>query len=170
MELESKVLSKQIQQYLYNSEGQGRTLGTAESCTGGKIAETIMSVPGSSNYYKGSIISYTDEVKTRLLKVSPALLEEKTAVSKEVAIEMVKGACEALNVDYAIAATGIAGPGGAMPGIPVGTIWLAYGSKDEVRTFKLEEDNGRDLNIAEATQKALHLFLDFFKEQIEVDE
>ena len=110
MELESKILSKEIQHYLYVSDGKARTIGTAESCTGGKVAETIMSVPGSSNYYKGSIICYSNEVKENLLKVNSSLIEEKTAVSEEVAIEMVKGACDDLNLYYAIATTGIASP------------------------------------------------------------
>ena len=161
MSLESKVVSKEIQQILYD---HGKTLGTAESCTGGRIAESIISVPGASNYFKGGIISYTDEIKERILKVSHEVLEEKTAVSEEVAIEMVKGACDALAVDYAIAATGVAGPGGGTPQNPVGTIWLAYGNRETVKTFKLEEDNGRDMNLIIATNKALKLFLEFLGE------
>lgn len=161
MSLESKVLSKEIQQILYD---YGKTLGTAESCTGGRIAEAIIAVPGASNYFKGGIISYTDEIKEKVLKVSRETLQEKTAVSEEVAIQMVQGACEALNVDYAIAATGVAGPGGGTAQNPVGTIWLAYGNRDDVRTFKLEEDNGRDMNLIIATNKALKLFLEYLKE------
>lgn len=160
MELESKVLSREIQQNLYDN---GKTLGTAESCTGGRIAEAVIAVPGASNYFKGGIVSYTNEIKEKLLHVDHQTLEDKTAVCEEVAIQMVKGACDALNVDYAISATGIAGPGGATPGIPVGTIWLAYGSKDDIETFKLEEDFGRDINLAIATNKALRLFLDYYK-------
>ena len=76
-----------------------------------------------------------------------------------------KGACETLNVDYAISATGIAGPGGGTEEIPVGTIWLGYGSKDNVQTFKLEEDFGRDINLSIATNKALRLFLDFVQSE-----
>ena len=83
---------------------------------------------------------------------------------------MVKGACKALNVTHAIVTTGIAGPAGALPNAPVGTIWIAYGTTDNIRTFKIEEDNGRDLNITAATQKALQLFLDFLKEETMVDE
>ena len=141
------------------------TVGTAESCTGGRIAEAIIAVPGASEYFKGGIVSYTNEVKENLLHVSHQTLEEQTAVSEEVAKQMVKGACEALNVDYAIAATGIAGPTGGTPDIPVGTIWLACGSKDDVRTMKLEEDFGRDINLAIATNQALRMFLDYLKEK-----
>ena len=158
MELENRILSREISRLLYE---KGKSVGTAESCTGGRIAEAIISTPGASNYFKGSIVSYADEIKEKLLHVSHETLEAKTAVSEEVAIQMVQGACEALNVDYAIAATGIAGPGGGTPEIPVGTIWLAYGGGNDIRTYKLTEDEGRDINLAIATRKALKLFLEY---------
>ncbi|MGN1254756.1 MAG: CinA family protein [Prevotella sp.] len=162
MELETKVLSHQIQEALYNNN---ETLGTAESCTGGRIAEAIIAVPGASQYFKGGIVSYTNEIKEKLLNVSHEVLEEQTAVCEEVAKEMVIGACNTLGVDYAISATGVAGPTGGTPEIPVGTIWLGYGSKDDVRTFKLTEDFGRGINLAIATNKALHLFIDYINEK-----
>lgn len=162
MDLESKILSRELLQALYDN---GKTLGTAESCTGGRIAQTIIAAPGASNYFKGGIVSYTNEVKENLLKVDHATLEEFTAVSEPVAKQMVIGACRALNCDYAIAATGVAGPGGGTPQIPVGTIWIAYGSEDDVRTLKLTEDEGRDVNIATATCTALRLFLEYYKEK-----
>lgn len=162
MELETKVLSHLIQEALYNNN---ETLGTAESCTGGRIAEAIIAVPGASQYFKGGIVSYTNEIKEKLLNVSHEVLEEQTAVCEEVAKEMVIGACNTLNVDYAISATGIAGPTGGTPEIPVGTIWLGYGSKDDARTFKLTEDFGRDINLAIATNKVLHLFIDYINEK-----
>lgn len=158
MEFETKVLSRQIQEALYN---YNEILGTAESCTGGRIAEAIISVPGASQYFKGGIVSYTNEVKENLLHVSAQVLAEQTAVCEEVAREMVIGACDALNCDYAISATGVAGPGGGTAEIPVGTIWLGYGAKDDVRTFKLTEDFGRDINLEIATNKALRLFLEY---------
>ena len=160
MELETKVLSKELQQYLYDNS---LTIGTAESCTGGRIAEAIIAVPGASEYFKGGIVSYTNEVKENLLHVSHEVLEEKTAVCEEVAQQMVAGACETLHVDYAIAATGIAGPTGGTPEIPVGTIWLACGSKDDIRTMKLGKDFGRDINLAIATNQSLRMFLDYIK-------
>ena len=83
MELESKVLSKQIQEYLYNYDGTQRSLGTAESCTGGRVAETIMSVPGSSNYYKGSVIAYSNEVKENILGVDVNSLKKKQPLAKK---------------------------------------------------------------------------------------
>lgn len=161
MEFETKILSKSIQELLYNSE---KTMGTAESCTGGRIGEAIIAVPGASNYFKGGIISYTNEVKERLLGVSHQVLEEQTAVCEEVARQMAEGAIKALNVDFAISATGVAGPTGGTAEIPVGTIWLGYGSKDEVRTYKLSEDFGRDINLSVATKTALKLMLEFLQE------
>lgn len=162
MDFESKIISREISQMLWEVE---KTVGTAESCTGGRIAEAIISVPGASKYFKGGIISYVDEVKENLLCVSPDLLLEKTAVCEEVAIEMVKGACKALKTDFAIAATGIAGPTGGTKEIPVGTIWLACGSLDRQVTLKVQEDHGRDINLAIATNKAIQMFLDFLKEE-----
>ena len=161
MDFESKIISRQIGDILYDS---GLTIGTAESCTGGRISEAIIAIPGSSDYYKGGIVAYTDEVKVKLLGVSSEVLEEQTAVSEEVAREMVLGTLNAISVDFAIASTGYAGPGGGTKEAPVGTIWLAYGNREEVRTFKLTEDFGRDINLAIATNKAIRLMLDFLKD------
>ena len=163
MDLESKIISRELLQALYDD---GKTLGTAESCTGGRIAQTIIAVPGSSNYFKGGIVSYTNEVKENLLGVDHNLLEEKTAVCEEVAKEMVKGAIKALNVDFAIASTGTAGPGGGTAAIPVGTIWLACGNAENIVTMKLTEDYGRDINLAIATSKALQMFIGYLKENM----
>ena len=162
MDFEAKIISREVSEILWETE---KTVGTAESCTGGRIAEAIISVPGASKYFKGGIISYVNEIKERLLNVDSQVLEEKTAVCEEVAIQMVKGACKALNTDYAISATGIAGPSGGTKDIPVGTIWLACGSLDRVVTLKVEEDHGRDINLAIATNKAMELFLNFLKEE-----
>ena len=158
MEFEKKILSREIQQYLYES---GLTVGSAESCTGGRIAESIIAVPGASTYFKGGVISYTNEIKEHLLGVDHQLLEEQTAVCEDVAKAMVKGAIKTLGVDFAIASTGTAGPGGGTPSIPVGTIWLACGNADNIITMKLTEDYGRDINLAIATSKALQMFIDF---------
>lgn len=162
MDFESKITSREVSEILWEME---KTVSTAESCTGGRIAEAIISVPGASKYFKGGIISYVNEIKENLLGVSHELLEEKTAVCEEVAIEMVKGACRALNTDYAISATGVAGPGGGSKEIPVGTIWLACGNADRIITMKVEEDHGRDINLAIATNRAMQLFLEYLKEE-----
>ncbi len=163
MDFESKIISREVSQLLWEME---KTVSTAESCTGGRIAEAIIAVPGASKYFKGGIISYVDEVKHSLLGVSVELLAEKTAVCEEVAQQMVVGACQTLNTDYAISATGIAGPSGGTKEIPVGTIWLACGTQDKQVTLKVEEDHGRDINLAIATNKAMEMFLDFLKSEI----
>ena len=160
MDFENKILSKEISQFIWE---KGKTLGTAESCTGGRIAEAIILMPGASNYFKGSIVSYTNEIKEKILGVSHDVLKEKTAVCEEVAIAMVKGAINALGVDYAISATGTAE-------IPVGTIWLACGSADDIVTLKIEQDKGRELNLSNATTQALQLFLDYLKERLKIDD
>lgn len=164
MDFESKIISREISQLLWERE---KTLGTAESCTGGRIAEAIIAVPGASKYFKGGVISYTNEVKENLLGVSHDVLESQTAVCEEVAREMVAGACRALNTDYAIAATGVAGPTGGSKEIPVGTIWLACGTSDKIKTLMVSEDYGRDINLAIATNKAMQLFLSFLEEEDE---
>ena len=160
MDFESKITSREVSEILWETE---KTVSTAESCTGGRIAEAIIAVPGASKYFKGGIISYINEVKENLLGVDHQVLEEKTAVCEEVAIAMVKGACKALNTDYAIAATGFAGPTGGTKDIPVGTIWLACGTPERVVTLKVDEDHGRDINLAIATNRAMQLFLDYLK-------
>ena len=162
MDFESKIISREVSQMLWEME---KTVSTAESCTGGRIAEAIIAVPGASKYFKGGIISYVNEIKETLLGVSADVLEEKTAVCEEVAIQMVKGACKALNTDYAISATGFAGPTGGTKEIPVGTIWLACGSPEKQVTMKVEEDHGRDINLAIATNKAMQMFLEFLKSE-----
>lgn len=162
MELETKVLGRQIQEALYKNN---ETLCTAESCTGGKISQAIIAVPGASQYFKGSIVAYSNEVKESLLHVSHQVLEEQSAVCEEVARQMVVGACQAMQCDYAISTTGIAGPTGGTVEIPVGTIWIGYGSKDDVRTLKLSDDFGRDINLEIATNKAMQLFIEYYKEK-----
>lgn len=162
MDFESKIISREISQILWELE---KTVGTAESCTGGRIAEAMIATPGASKYFKGGVVSYVDEIKERLLHVDAQVLEEQTAVCEEVAKQMVKGACQALNTNYAIAATGFAGPTGGTKDIPVGTIWLACGDIDRQVTFMVQEDHGRDINLAIATNKAMQMFLDFLKEE-----
>ncbi len=164
MDFESKIISREINLLLWEQE---KTLGTAESCTGGRVAEAIISVPGASKYFKGGVISYTNDVKESVLGVNREVLDEKTAVCEEVAVAMVKGACKVLSTDYAISVTGFAGPGGGTKEIPVGTIWIACGSPDRVVTLKMEEDHGRDINLSIATNKAMQMFLDFLKDEVE---
>ena len=139
------------------------TVSTAESCTGGSIAERLTSIAGSSEYFKGSIVAYSNEVKKDLLYVSSETLEKYGAVSEETVIEMVKGAMKALKTDCAVATSGIAGPGGGTPEKPVGTVWIAAGYKNEIRTYKQETNRGRALNIERAGNNALLMLRDLLK-------
>ena len=139
------------------------TVSTAESCTGGSIAERLTSIAGSSEYFKGSIVAYSNEVKKDLLHVSSETLEKYGAVSEETVIEMVKGAMKALKTDCAVATSGIAGPGGGTPEKPVGTVWIAAGYKNEIRTYKQETNRGRAMNIERAGNNALLMLRDLLK-------
>ena len=139
------------------------TLSTAESCTGGSIAARLTCVPGSSDYFKGSIVAYANELKVNVLQVSPQTLEEQGAVSRQTVIEMVKGAMNTLKTDCAIATSGIAGPGGGTDEKPVGTVWIAAAYKGEIRTMKQESNRGREMNVERAGNNALLLLLELLK-------
>ncbi|MCL4124089.1 UNVERIFIED_CONTAM: hypothetical protein GTU68_031937 [Idotea baltica] len=132
------------------------TLGTAESCTGGFVAHMITSVPGSSKYYEGSVITYSYDLKKSLLNVDKQTLETKGAVSEEIVEQMAKGAIQNLKVDYAIALSGIAGPGGGTPDKPVGTVWMAIASKAKVLSKKYELTIHRDINIPLSANLAMN--------------
>lgn len=138
-----------LEQLVGNLLRQGkRTLATAESCTGGFISHRITSVPGSSDYFKGSVISYSNEVKASLLGVSTETLREHGAVSEQTVQEMLQGVLSRLSADYGIAVSGIAGPAGGTPQKPVGTVWLAVGSAGDIRT-RLLNLKGDRLRIIE---------------------
>ncbi|PWV49798.1 CinA family nicotinamide mononucleotide deamidase-related protein [Chitinophaga sp. S165] len=117
---------------------KGKTVGTAESCTGGFIAHSITLVPGSSAWYKGSIVSYANEIKSGLLHVKQETLQTNGAVSEAVVREMAIGALQQLKTDYVIAVSGIMGPDGGTPEKPVGTVWIAAGSTKELVTVKFQ--------------------------------
>ena len=133
------------------------TLSTAESCTGGGVAAAVTSVPGSSEYFKGGVVAYSNEVKMSLLHVSPATLERHGAVSRETVIEMAQGIRQLLHTDCAIATSGIAGPGGGTPVKPVGTIWIAVICKNEISTRMLTGDHGRSENVRRTIENTLSM-------------
>lgn len=139
------------------------TVSTAESCTGGSIAARLTAIAGSSEYFNGSVVAYSNDVKMSLLHVSPDTLRQYGAVSEETVIEMVKGAMEALKTDCAVATSGIAGPGGGTPDKPVGTVWIAAGYKNEIHTYKQETNRGRAMNIERAGNNALLMLRDLLK-------
>ena len=131
------------------------TIASAESCTGGLIAHLITGVPGSSRYFVGSITAYSDEVKEKLLGVSPALIRDRGAVSEEVAKAMATGVRNATGAAIGIASTGIAGPSGATPGKPVGLVYTAYADQSGSVAVKHTFGEGRARIVQRAAFAAL---------------
>ncbi len=136
---------------------KGKTVSTAESCTGGYISHLITSISGSSEYYKGSIISYSNEIKTAKLNVPKNILDTHGAVSEEVVTLMAENARKNLNTDYAIAVSGIAGPDGGTEDKPVGTVWIAVASKDKTTTQKFRFGGNRKQNIERTSLISLNM-------------
>jgi len=137
------------------------TIGTAESCTGGKVAAMIVNESGSSAFYQGSLITYSNELKMNKLGVKADTLKQYGAVSEETVKEMVKGSINALQVDVTVAISGIAGPTGGSDEKPVGTIWMACGTKDKVVTKLVKAGKNREKNIEYASNYALDLMRNF---------
>lgn len=135
----------------------GKTLALAESCTGGNIAHFMTSNAGSSAYFKGGVVAYSNEIKNRLLEVPTELLESFGAVSQEVAEAMALGAQKALNTDYAVSTTGIAGPDGGSDEKPVGTVWITVAGPSGVTSKKYIFKHNRERNIIRTTHTALNL-------------
>jgi len=134
-----------------------KTIVTAESCTGGKIASLITSVPGSSSYFKGTIVAYANEIKTSLLHVPAEIIKENGAVSKPVVEAMAANVLKYMDSDYSVATSGIAGPDGGSDEKPVGTIWIAVASKNKVIAKKYSfGDNNRERNIQRSSLSAIN--------------
>jgi len=146
-------------------KSKNKTISTAESCTGGNIAHLLTSIAGSSAVYKGSIVSYANEAKENLLTVKNETLKQFGAVSEQTVHEMVQGALQQLNTDYAIATSGIMGPGGGTAEKPVGTIWIAVANKEKIKTSKQFFRFDRERNIELTTHTALTMLFRFVKEQ-----
>ena len=139
--------------------GQGRSLSTAESCTGGYLAHLITAVPGSSDYYKGSVIAYSNEIKESILDVQSDTLRQQGAVSEETVIEMAQSVRRKFGTDYAISTSGIAGPSGGTPQKPVGTVWIAVATPRTCLTKLCRFSSDRERNIERASIQALGLLL-----------
>ena len=139
---------------------KGRTLSTAESCTGGGIGSVLTAIPGSSLVFKGGVISYTNEIKIRQLNVDPMLLEREGAVSALVAEAMAEGVRKSFDTDIAISVTGLAGPGGDEYGNAVGTVFIGYADGKKVRSVKHHFEGDRNSVRQEATKAALSLVLE----------
>ncbi|MBN8680176.1 MAG: competence/damage-inducible protein A [Chitinophagales bacterium] len=143
---------------------QGKQFGTAESCTGGYVAHMITLVPGSSDYFPGSVVSYSYEMKTKLLGVKPETLEHFGAVSEETVREMAEGARKTLGVDVSLAISGIAGPGGGTPDKPVGTVWMAVSDANRTIATKIIFGRDRAKNIQLTGVYALNMVRKFLLE------
>lgn len=134
-----------------------KTLSTAESCTGGYIAHLITSIPGCSDYYKGSVVAYSNSVKETMLGVLPVLLEEHGAVSEAVVKAMAEGVKKRMGTDYAIATSGVAGPGGGTDEKPVGTTWIAVSTPGKTIAKKFMFGKHRERNIQRTALTALNM-------------
>jgi PncC family amidohydrolase len=154
-ELEAEI-ARLIREYQAKT-GKLLTIGTVESATGGRIADRITNVPGSSDYFKGSIVAYSNEVKIALLGVKRKTLENYGAVSEQTALEMARGGRKLLDVDICISDTGIAGPSGATPKKPVGLFYLGLAARDVNLSQKHAFPGNREGNKQDAAEAALNM-------------
>jgi PncC family amidohydrolase len=138
---------------------RGKTLALAESCTGGLVGHRLTNVPGSSEYFLGGIVAYAYEAKERLLAVHHQTLYEHGAVSRETALEMARGARQALGADIGLSVTGIAGPTGGLPGKPVGLTWIALSTRDGESAEEHVWQGDRDENKALSAEAAMEMLL-----------
>ena len=143
---------------------RGKTMSTAESCTGGYIAHLMTSIAGSSDYFKGSVVSYANEIKETVLGVQQNTLNTVGAVSEETVREMVTGVLKIMNTDFAVAVSGIMGPGGGTPEKPTGTVWMAVGNKTHTITRKIHFRFNRERNIRLTAMNALEMLRKFVLE------
>ncbi len=139
------------------------TLAVAESCTGGLIGHRITNVPGSSAYFLGGVMAYAYDAKERLLGVSHNTLYDHGAVSEETAREMARGVRRALGADIGVAVTGIAGPGGGMPGKPVGLTWVALSTREGEQARQFIWDGDRITNKEKSAEAALEMVREYLE-------
>ena len=142
---------------------KGLLMSTAESCTGGRIANMVTLVAGSSDYFVGGVVSYSNEVKHNVLGVSEDSLRLHGAVSREVVEQMAQGAIRTLGCDCSVATSGVAGPGGGSPEKPVGTVWIAAALKEQVVSHCYHFGTVRAENIQSAADTALTMLLELLQ-------
>ena len=142
---------------------KGLLMGTAESCTGGRIANMVTLVAGSSDYFVGGVVSYSNEVKHNVLGVSEDSLRLHGAVSREVVEQIAQGAIRTLGCDCSVATSGVAGPGGGSPEKPVGTVWIAAALKEQVVSHCYHFGTVRAENIQSAADTALTMLLELLQ-------
>lgn len=152
----SEIVKKLAQKLIVS----GKTIATAESCTGGNIAHNITLLAGSSQYFLGGIVSYANEVKMNVLGVHKEDLEKYGAVSRAVVESMATGACKAIGSDYSVATSGIAGPGGGSEEKPVGTVWMAVSDGRKTVSKCWHFDGNREEIIEKATKTAIFMLLE----------
>ncbi len=139
---------------------KGKTISAAESCTGGNIAHVLTSVSGSSQYFKGSVVAYANEVKVNILEVNSSDIEKQGAVSQSVVEQMAQNVRKLLDTDYAVATSGIAGPTGGTAEKPVGTVWVALATKSQVISKLFHSGNNRENHIQRTTTAALNMLIE----------
>ncbi len=148
-----------VEQLASALRARGWRMATAESCTGGLIAATCTALAGSSDWFERGFVTYSNAAKTELLGVDTGLIQSQGAVSEATARAMVQGALQRAPVQLAVAVTGIAGPGGAVPGKPVGTVWLAWGTPEQTQAELLQLSGDRNAvrsaTVLAALQKLL---------------
>jgi len=165
VELEIEI-ARLIREYQVKT-GKYLTIGTVESATGGRIADRITNVPGSSDYFKGSVVAYSNEVKIALLVVKKATIENYGAVSEQTAREMAQGGRELLDVDICVSDTGIAGPSGDTPGKPVGLFYLGLVAEGESLSQKHTFPGNREKNKRDAAEAALNMLKQYLLRRID---
>jgi nicotinamide-nucleotide amidase len=146
--------------------GKLLTIGTVESATGGRIADRITNVPGSSDYFKGSVVAYSNEVKIALLGVKKATIENYGAVSEQTALEMAQGGRKLLDVDICLSDTGIAGPSGATPEKPVGLFYLGLAGRNTNLSQKHVFPGNREENKRDAAEAVLNMLKQYLLKYI----
>lgn len=157
LDAENEALAAEV---LVRARNTGATLGTAESCTGGLVAATLTAIPGSSEVVRGGVVSYWAEVKRDVLGVPEDVIETFGVVSEQCARAMAEGAARVLGCDYTVSTTGIAGPGGAEPGKPVGTVCFGLHTPQGDRTLTTSRGSSRDEVRSLAVRTALRLLLE----------
>lgn len=146
----------------------GSSLATAESCTGGTIASRITAVPGASAFFKGGVAAYSNDVKERLLAVSPQTLAEEGAVSEATVIQMAEGARRAMDAVYSVATTGVAGPTGGTPLKPVGMVWMAVAGPHRTETKMMQYSGQRQQIVDRASNEIFSMLIKMIKEDLHV--
>jgi len=164
-ELEAEI-ARLVREYQAET-GKSLTIGTVESATGGGIADRITNVPGSSDYFKGSVVAYSNEMKTALVGVEKATLEGLGAVSEQTALEMARGGRKLLDVDICLSSTGIAGPAGSTPSKPVGLFYLGLAAEDTSFSQTHMFPGDREGNKRDAAEAALDMLKQYLAECID---